>query len=246
MSRNFELLAQVEQVLGPAAPETPRNDVATEPLEATAAAAPDLDAIGREQMSRLVQQLFLSANGSAPHWVVFCGVDDGAGSSATCGRTARLLAAQTARPVCIVDANRHARPANGLFASAEATFSFAPGVSLRQQCQEIAENLWLAPASALGVDSGSTSITVLRERMEALRREFDYVLVDAPPAAMHSETALVGQAADGIVLVLEANSTRRIAAKKTKETLESSNVRVLGTVLNNRTFPVPEKLYRRL
>jgi protein-tyrosine kinase len=48
------------------------------------------------------------------------------------------------------------------------------------------------------------------------------------------------------VLVLEANSTRRVAARKAKQALEAANVRVLGTVLNNRTFPIPEKIYRLL
>jgi Mrp family chromosome partitioning ATPase len=48
------------------------------------------------------------------------------------------------------------------------------------------------------------------------------------------------------VLVLEANSTRRVAARKAKQALEASSVRVLGTVLNNRTFPIPEKIYRML
>jgi Mrp family chromosome partitioning ATPase len=52
--------------------------------------------------------------------------------------------------------------------------------------------------------------------------------------------------ADGVVLVLEANSTRRVTAKKAKQALEAANVRILGTVLNNRTFPIPEGLYRRL
>jgi Mrp family chromosome partitioning ATPase len=37
-----------------------------------------------------------------------------------------------------------------------------------------------------------------------------------------------------------------VAARKAKQTLEAANVRVLGTVLNNRTFPIPEKIYRML
>ena len=51
---------------------------------------------------------------------------------------------------------------------------------------------------------------------------------------------------DGVVLVLEANSTRRVAARKAQQAVEAANVRVLGTVLNNRTFPIPEKIYRLL
>ena len=246
MSRNFELLAQVEQVLGAAAPAVPTDVIVREQPRATAAPIADLDGVGKQEMLRLVQQVFLSANGSAPRQVVFCGVNDGKGSSEICARTGRVLAAQTSRPVCIVDANHHSRSARGLFEAGSNAFSVAPGASAREQCQKIAENLWLAPAAVLGTDNGSASVGDLRACLEALRREFDYVLVDAPPAALHSHTAVLGQAADGIVLVLEANATRRIAAKKAKETLEGSNVRLLGTVLNNRTFPVPEKLYRRL
>jgi len=49
-----------------------------------------------------------------------------------------------------------------------------------------------------------------------------------------------------VVLVLEANATRRVAALSAKEALEAAGVRLLGTVLNDRTFPIPEKLYRKL
>ena len=31
-----------------------------------------------------------------------------------------------------------------------------------------------------------------------------------------------------------------------KETLDAAGVRLLGTVLNNRSFPIPERLYKRL
>jgi Mrp family chromosome partitioning ATPase len=49
-----------------------------------------------------------------------------------------------------------------------------------------------------------------------------------------------------VVLVLEAHSTRRSAARKAKLALEAANVLVLGTVFNNRKFPIPETLYRML
>jgi len=47
-------------------------------------------------------------------------------------------------------------------------------------------------------------------------------------------------------LVVEANLTRREVARKAKESLESANVRLLGAVLNNRTFPIPETIYRNI
>jgi Mrp family chromosome partitioning ATPase len=52
--------------------------------------------------------------------------------------------------------------------------------------------------------------------------------------------------ADAAVLVVEANSTRKIAARKAKEFLERAGVQLIGTILNNRTFPIPEAVYRIL
>jgi Mrp family chromosome partitioning ATPase len=56
----------------------------------------------------------------------------------------------------------------------------------------------------------------------------------------------LGQVADAAILVIEANSTRRLTARNAKETFDAAGVRLLGTVLHNRSFPIPEKLYRRL
>jgi len=57
---------------------------------------------------------------------------------------------------------------------------------------------------------------------------------------------LIGQLSDGVILGLEAHRTRRIAARITKERLQAANVRLLGVVLNQRTFPIPEGIYRKL
>jgi Mrp family chromosome partitioning ATPase len=85
-----------------------------------------------------------------------------------------------------------------------------------------------------------------RERFADLREAFDYILISAPPLNHETEATLVGQLADGIVLIVEANHTRRETVRRAKEQLESAKVKLLGAVLDQRTFPIPEKLYRRL
>jgi Mrp family chromosome partitioning ATPase len=45
---------------------------------------------------------------------------------------------------------------------------------------------------------------------------------------------------------VEANHSRRDTVRHAKEQLEGAQVRLLGAVLDQRTFPIPEKLYRRL
>jgi Mrp family chromosome partitioning ATPase len=79
-----------------------------------------------------------------------------------------------------------------------------------------------------------------------LRREFDFVIVDAPPLTRCADAIALGQLSDGVVLVLEANSTRRETALAAAESLRSSGIQIIGAVLNKRTFPIPEKIYNRL
>jgi hypothetical protein len=37
-----------------------------------------------------------------------------------------------------------------------------------------------------------------------------------------------------------------VAAQKAIQKLHAGNARLLGTVLDNRTFPIPESIYRKL
>jgi Mrp family chromosome partitioning ATPase len=78
-----------------------------------------------------------------------------------------------------------------------------------------------------------------------LRNEFEYAVIQAPAAGVSSEAAMLGQLADGVILVLEAHTTRKAAARKIKESLGAQS-RILGIVLTERRFPVPERIYRRL
>jgi Mrp family chromosome partitioning ATPase len=82
--------------------------------------------------------------------------------------------------------------------------------------------------------------------MGELREEFDYVLINSSPVCSFEDAVLLGQMADGLILVVEANSTRREAAQVAKNTCECAKVRLIGAILNNRTFPIPEALYRKL
>jgi Mrp family chromosome partitioning ATPase len=52
--------------------------------------------------------------------------------------------------------------------------------------------------------------------------------------------------ADGLILVLSARHTRRAAARRIKQLLDEARVQLLGTVLTDREFPIPERIYRRL
>ena len=57
---------------------------------------------------------------------------------------------------------------------------------------------------------------------------------------------LLANASDGVVLVLKANSSRRESAQRALKELKGANIAVFGAVLNQRTFPIPNRIYHWL
>jgi Mrp family chromosome partitioning ATPase len=86
----------------------------------------------------------------------------------------------------------------------------------------------------------------MKERLALLHAAFDYLLIDTPGTSIRGDAQVLGRVADAAILVIEANSTRRLTARKAKDDLEAAGVHLLGTILHNRSFPIPGSLYKRL
>lgn len=71
------------------------------------------------------------------------------------------------------------------------------------------------------------------EFLEQARREFDYVLVDVPPVEIVSDPAIAATQGDGVLLVLDSQSTRKGSVRQAMRSLEGVGATVLGTVMNN-------------
>ena len=264
MSRNFELLrrAGIGEALfiqpisdSPLIKDTPaclEGNIARNEAEKGEALLPgrELSGLAQEELIKLVQRVFVSANSHSPRAVVFSSVQ-GNGSSEICFRASKVLAAQGSGSVCLVDANLRAPSLHQLLGVAKSPglmdATVKPGPIKDFTVRIAGGNLWLLPSGSPAAEAQVLFASErLRSRMEELREEFAYVLVDAPAVSSYTDAVVLGQIADGIILVVEANSTRREAARIAKDTFENAKVRLLGAVLNNRTFPIPEVLYRKL
>jgi len=192
-----------------------------------------------QEATKLVYKLFRTAGDPALSSVLFCGIDRAYNSSAICARAGEILAAQTQKSVCVVDANMRSPSLHEHFGLknqrgfAEAILQ--PG-ALRGYAQQIsAGNLWVM-TSGVRQQEGAvlSSGEMLRSRVVELRSLFDYVLIDVAPAGLFLDAVVLGQLVDGAVLVIESNSTKRETAFQAKEALEAAQVRILGAVLHSR------------
>ena len=205
----------------------------------------------RDEILKLIQCVFLTGDPCPPRVVVFSAVERGNGSTWVCARAGEMLASRIEGRVCLVDANLHAPALHRHFGidngSDLADAIFQPGPVERFAQPIRGSNLWLLSGRSVPPDvAGVVSPERLRSRLLELCLEFNYVLLDTPPVNESADSLMFGRMADGMVLVLAAHATHRDAARKAKESLEAANIKLLGAVLNKRTFPIPEALYSRI
>jgi Mrp family chromosome partitioning ATPase len=84
------------------------------------------------------------------------------------------------------------------------------------------------------------------EQVAALKERYSLILLDAPSIAESSDALLAAPETDGIVMVVEAGSTRWQVAENAREKLAMQGGNVLGVILNKRRFYIPSFIYRRL
>ncbi len=249
MSRHFDLMQQLDSdtwFRGRSAPGEAVEDRPGHP-----APAAEFGSNVNEEALQLVQRIFLVQGEDAPRVVAFAGVDHGEGCSRISAAVAEILARNSGGTVCLVEANFRSPGLPGLFGTAnhhglaDALLHDGPIRSFARPL--LPDALWLLSSGALEPGSANLlSSERIRTRMAELRDEFDYVVIDAPPLSRYNDALTVSRLTDGLVLVLEAGTTRRETAQLAAANLRSCEIPILGAVLNNRTFPIPEKIYRML
>lgn len=195
----------------------------------------------REQIRGLVQRVFFARRDWPAKQVVFSAVEPDTDLTNLCDQVAHALSLETRSDIAIVGGHEP------LAEMAEPHSRYVANVPIRSWLTQLAINLWRVPEGRLREsEQGSGIARTWGSCLSELRNEFEYAVIHGPSAGISSEAARLGQAADGIVLVLGAHRTRKATARKIKDVLEGAQSRILGTVLSERRFPVPEQIYRRL
>jgi Mrp family chromosome partitioning ATPase len=247
MSKNFELLrdeGRAQELFGTQTIES-RPIAPKAPLSGTPAV--EIEGMARTEVMKLVQRSLLSSESRGIHQVCFVGTEPGTGCSWLCARAAEILASQVPGSVCAVDCDLRAPSLHREFRVENyhgLSDAVAGNGSIRDYVQQLSRpNLWLLSAGHSENGSSQLNLERMHQLLSELRSEFEYVLIDAAPRNVSNDGVVLGAWSDGVVLVLKANSSRRETARNVLQELQAGNVQVLGAVLNQRTFPIPDKIY---
>jgi polysaccharide biosynthesis transport protein len=94
--------------------------------------------------------------------------------------------------------------------------------------------LMVIPSGALPKAPGRIlAIEKVHEILADLAPQFDFVVIDSPPVNLLADAALLGSAADGVILVVRAGHTQTDDLRYAMEQLEATRAPVIGTLLND-------------
>jgi Mrp family chromosome partitioning ATPase len=218
-----------------------------------------INQLASEEEFRFIHRTFLSLP-TGRRTVTFAAPDRNTGCTWVTARAAARLAAHTTGSVCVVDANLRWPALHKLF-HAEICRGCGRKTSDRGLLQAVTKpgpirrfirpmqtsNLWLLPSGGPVFETHQFLVSEsMKSRFAEPTEEFDFVLVDTPAIKSSIDASLIGQLTDGAVLVVAAEETRKNSAEDAKRVLETANIPIFGAVLNKRTYPIPDALYRRI
>ncbi len=74
--------------------------------------------------------------------------------------------------------------------------------------------------------------TLMKDYLARLRKEFDHIVIDTPPALSVTDAVLLSIEADSVIIVLRSGQTTKAALRRVRDLLSRVNARTTGIVVN--------------
>ncbi|MCL4841079.1 MAG: polysaccharide biosynthesis tyrosine autokinase [Bryobacteraceae bacterium] len=192
-----------------------------------------------ESFRAALTSIMFSGNGSGPPRMIVVTSPNPSEGKTTVATNLAVAMAETGQKVLLIDGDTRRPRIHGIF-----EIENTAGLSdlLKPDCGEWKKlihqtpvpNLWVLTAGP-GVAAASNMLFSKRllGALEWCRAEFDMVVIDTPPVLQIPDARLFGKVADGVVLVVRANSTTRDAAMACRMRLREDGTHLIGTVMND-------------
>jgi capsular exopolysaccharide synthesis family protein len=253
MSKIFEALMKADQT-----PKSEQRSVKFTPLSAFQNKRRpikidfELAPFMEEQYQKLRRRLAPSPNHPAIKAVMVAATTHGEGATTTSAILASMLARSGHSKILLVDANLRTPALDGVFNEAESPEGLTDVIVSDKPIETAIyqtnfSNLFLlpvgrphsSPSYLFDGDPISSLLTTLKER-------FDFIIFDGAPLDGYSESFFLASKVDGVILVVEAERTKKQVVKKIKKELEWGPINLLGVVLNKKKNYIPAVIERFL
>jgi len=83
----------------------------------------------------------------------------------------------------------------------------------------------------------------LRELIKLWRNQYDFVIVDSPPALSVTDAVVLSPEVDAVIMVVRSGRTTKDAVRRARDTLYQVNARIMGIVVNAVDLRSPDLYY---
>ena len=109
------------------------------------------------------------------------------------------------------------------------------------------ENLKVITAGANTVNPAELlSSQKMIQFLEEARQRFDCLIVDTSAIIPYADSKIIASMADGIILTVRSRKTRREVIDRVQSILDKLDVRILGFILTDIEYYIPEFIYKYL
>ncbi len=81
----------------------------------------------------------------------------------------------------------------------------------------------------------------MKQLLDEVSEDYDFVIIDTPPAAVVTDASILSAVADGTILVCASGQVPVDGVKRAKELLENVNANIIGVILNK--IPTDQRDY---
>lgn len=191
----------------------------------------------REQYRRLAAAFHQAQRTTGAKVAMVASAVQGEGKSLTAANLALTMSESYRKNVLLIDADLRRPTQHSIF-----QIPGAPGLSdglvsvdePRLPLHRLSARLTILPAGRPTSDPiGAITSERMRRLIDEAREVFDWIIIDTPPVGLLTDAALMSSMADGVVLVVKAESTPHDLVERAVDAL--GRERLLGVVLNRAT-----------
>lgn len=183
--------------------------------------------------------------------IQFMSPHKGAGTSTLVREFAKVAAVKLRKSVLLLDADHHAPTQTKEF-QIEQSQGWDTVLERRERIETVLNPIGdsrLTVSQLLMKETAQPLLfesTQFKSMLNRLRETFDLILIDAPPATDYADGYMIGSRVDGIVLVASAEKTRWQSMDGVARRAQLMGGNVLGMILNNQRYHIPQAIYDRI
>jgi capsular exopolysaccharide synthesis family protein len=196
----------------------------------------------------LSDQLFLFMGDEKLETVLITDVEGSEETTIVSANLGIYAANHTGRKVLIIDADVKESSLSKMFNIPEEmglADTIEGKLSLMNAVQDIGSNLHILPSGKSELNSALLSdISAIAKVVNDAKKIYDLIFIHCPDLKNQTDAFTISFVTDATILVVNEGKVRRQIFNNAIEPLKQKNVRILGTILTNRKYVIPEIIYK--